>query len=146
MINLDTLEHWKRHKPALLGFLLVVVGFVGGYFSRGFGHHPQPSAPPHARALSGPTAIEMHWHGRQPDATVIVIQDGQVARYRSATMTPAAAPRPEKNHSGLLLAVLLLCSMPGLVLAALAWNRRRNRVTFAEPDPYYPDFVPRRDD
>ncbi len=128
MINLDTLEHWKRHKPALLGFLLVVVGFVGGYFSR------------------GPTAIERHRHSRQSAATVIFVQDGQVMRYSSATMIPVAAPRPEKNHTGLLLAVLLLCSMPALVLAAVAWNRRRNQVSFAEPDPYYPDFIPRRDD
>ena len=147
MLSLDTLEHWKRHKPALLGFLLVLVGFGFGYFSRGgapSSYHEHPS--PHHRVRGdGPTAITMQWDSRQPHSTIVVVQEGRV-RYYDPQAIAVASPPARESHHGVLLALLALSVVPLAVWAALAWNRQRKTVTFAEPDPYYPDFVPRRDD
>lgn len=152
MINLDHLDQLKRHKPAAIGFLLVVIGFVGGYFTRG--EAAPPPRPHHGQQITtarihGPAAAEMHWRHRAPQTTIIVMQDGRAIEVfeQSAPVAVAAPPQEPPNQSKFLLALLALSLMPAIVWGALAWNRQRQQpVNFQEPNSYDTDFVPRRDD
>lgn len=153
MINLDHFDQLKRHKPAAIGFLLVVIGFVGGYFTRG-----ETTPPPRAHhgqqvrmaRIHGPAPAEMHWRHRAPQTTIIVMQDGRsVEVYEQyAPVAIAAPPQERPNHTKFLFALLALSLMPVIVWGALAWNRQRQQpVNFKEPNSYEDtDFVPRRDD
>lgn len=159
---MDTLY---RYKNAALGMVLVLAGFVGGYFSGGPRHHHRPGPPPQAMyqqqgwAPRRPMPMDgrmmsMRWSSSDPRTTVIVVQNGdpyQVSGPVAIANPPQAmAPLPDPGpRYGLLFALLVLSAMPAVVWGALAWNRRRGNsignVEFAEPQPYQ-EFVPRRDD
>ncbi len=154
MINLDHLDQLKRHKPAAIGFLLVVIGFAGGYFSRGGSPPPRPHhAEQHVRIArpQGPREAEMRWRQRAPQTTIIVMQDGryvEVFEQSAPVAVAVAAPAQEApQNTKILFALLALSLMPAIVWGALAWNRQRQQTrTFTEPNSYDTDFVPRRDD
>lgn len=153
MINLDNFDQLRRHKPAAIGFLLVVIGFVAGYFSRGSTPHPHQRAHPPERARitwQAPQAMGRDWRqGSTETTTVIVIENGRTVEYLQQSGPVAIATPPQNGPSAprLLFALLALTLMPAIVWAALAWNRRtRQTVRFSEPNPYDPEFMPRRDD
>lgn len=159
------METFYRYKNAALGLVLVLAGFVGGYFSQGphhRGHRPAP--PPHAMYGQAwapgpgmdPRLIDPRAMRGQARTTIIVVQNGQPMEMMQsgpvavANPPQAMAPNPDPGpRYGLLFALLVLSAMPAVVWGALAWNRRRNNsigdVAFAEPQPYQ-EFVPRRDD
>ncbi len=159
------METFYRYKNAALGLVLVLAGFIGGYFSNGPHHRHRPAPPPQAMYQQGwapdpgfdPRRVDPRMmRGPSRTTTIIVLQNGQPVEMMQsgpvaiANPPQAMAPNPDPGpRYGLLFALLVLSAMPAVVWGALAWNRRRSNsvgnVEFAEPQPYQ-EFVPRRDD